>query len=642
MTLHAPSPSAGRGLLRTVQAGIFLVLLTPFVVTDVFFPFVVGKAVYARAIIEITFVAWVALVLRHPRRRPAWSWTVAAFAVWLLASGLAAAFGVSPTRSLWSTYERMQGVFDLAHWFAFTVMAVSVFRSAADWRLLFGVNLACSTAVCLIGLAHHYQITHVDFIYAPLALDRMRSTLGNPAYVGAYTMVNALIGAALFVHSLGASSGRRPLLPRVGDLWALMAQINLWGLWTTGARGALTGLGAAFLILIAYGIRKRVRAALWAAGVALAAAAALIAVARTTTILDPVIESNTTLNRLFRIDAESLPVRSRVVGVETGLRAFLDRPVLGWGPENFIVGWGRHVDVDLRGERIPILVSYDHAHNKPVEELATKGALGLLSYLALWTVMGRVMLRRIGRLAGHDRIALGIVGAAFAAYFVQNLFLFDSPAMVMQFSLLVAFAAAVEAWRPAAGTALRSPGAAFRLPPRWRPSLHRAAGLPASTAGAHALTAAAAVLMIAALAFVNVRTYAAAAALSDAMRTPRPWSDRLNDFTRSIDGFPGLANYPRLYLCAAASEAIEGMSDEEFRRTIDIVKAEAGRGLALEPQNWQFQAFLAAFHQIAAVRDPALLADARRHADRAAELAPGAQQVVEVLQEQERLERDVR
>ena len=642
MTLHAPAPSDGRGLLRTVQAGIFLVLLTPFVVTDGFFPFVVGKAIYARAIIEITFVAWVALVLRHPRRRPAWSWTVAAFAVWLLASGLAAAFGVSPTRSLWSTYERMQGVFDLAHWLAFTVMAASVFRSAADWRLLFGVNLACSTAVCLIGLAHHYQITHVDFIYAPLMLDRMRSTLGNPAYVGAYTMVNALIGAALFVHSLGASSGRRPLFPWVGDLWALMAQINLWGLWTTGSRGALTGLGAASLILIAYGMRKRVRAALWTACVALAAAAALIAAARTTTILDPVIESNATLNRLFRIDAESLPVRSRIVGVETGLRAFLDKPVLGWGPENFIVGWGRHVDVDLRGERIPILVSYDHAHNKPVEELATKGALGLLSYLALWGVMARVILRRLARLSGCDRIALCIVGAALAAYFVQNLFLFDSPATVMQFFLLVAFAAAVEAWRPAAGTALRSPDAAFRLPPRWRPSLHRTAGLLTSPAGASALTAAAAVLMIAAFALVNVRTYAAAAALSDAMRTPRPWSDRLNDFTRSIDGFPGLANYPRLYLLAAASEAIGDMSDEEFRRTIDVVKAEAGRGLALEPQNWQFQAFLAAFHQIVAVRDPALLADARRHADRAAELAPGAQQVVEVLQEQEKLERDAR
>ena len=642
MTLHPPAPSDGRGLLRTVQAGVFLVLLTPFVVTDVFFPFVVGKAVYARAIIELTFVAWVALVLRHPRRRPAWSWTVAAFAVWLLASGLAAAFGVSPTRSLWSTYERMQGVFDLAHWFAFTVMAASVFRSAADWRLLFGVNLACSTAVCLIGLAHHYQITHVDFIYAPLALDRMRSTLGNPAYVGAYTMVNALIGAALFVHSLGASSGRRPLFPRVGDLWVLMAQINLWGLWTTGSRGALTGLGAASLILIAYGMRKRVRAALWTAGVALAAVAALIAAARTTTILDPVIESNVTLNRLFRIDAESLPVRSRIVGVETGLRAFLDKPVLGWGPENFIVGWGRHVDVDLRGERIPILVSYDHAHNKPVEELATKGAFGLLSYLALWGVMARVILRRLARLSGCDGLALCIVGAALAAYFVQNLFLFDSPATVMQFFLLVAFAAAVEAWRPAAGTALRSPGAAFRLPPRWRPSLHRAAGLLTSPAGASALTAAAAVLMIAVLALVNVRTYAAAAALSDAMRTPRPWSDRLNDFTRSIDGFPGLANYPRLYLLAAAAEAIDDMSDEEFRRTIDVVKAEAGRGLALEPQNWQFQAFLAAFHQIAAVRGPALLSDARRHADRAAELAPGAQQVVEVLQEQERLERDAR
>lgn len=635
MTPYVASPSDGRGLVWMVRTGVFLVLLTPLVVTDVFFPFVVGKAVYARSIIEITFVAWVALVLLHPRRRPARSRVMAAFAAWLLVSGLAAVFGVSPTRSLWSTYERMQGVFDLAHWFAFTLMAASTFRSAADWRLLFGANVACSTAVCLIGLAHHYQITNVDFIFTPLALDRMRSTLGNAAYVGAYAMVNALVGAALFVHSLAAPPRSRPLLPRLGDLWALMAQINLWGLWTTGTRGAMTGLGAASLILIAYGTWKRMRAALWAAGIALAAAAALIAVARTTTILDPVIESNATLNRLSGIDPEDLSVRARVVGIETGLRAFLDRPVLGWGPENFIVGWGRHVDVELRGERIPVLITYDQTHNKPVEELATKGALGLLSYLALWAVMGRVMLQQLGRLAGHARIALCIVGAAFAAYFVQNLFLFDNPAAAMQFFLLVAFAAAVEAWRPAATAPRRSAGAAFRLPLRWRASLHRATG-------ASVLIAAVAVLTIATFAFVNVRTYIAAAALSDAMRTPRPWSDRLDDFTRSIDGFPGLANYPRLYLLVAAADEIGAMPDEEFRRTVDLVKAEAERALAAEPQNWRIATFLAAFHQIAADRDPTLLTDARRHADRAAELAPGAQQVVEVLQEQEKLERDAR
>ena len=631
-------PSSGKGrtqmddvlrffLLWSVRTCIFLVLAMPLIVTPgVFFPFVVGKAVYARSIIEIAFAFWFVLVLFYRRYRPQWSWTIFAFSVWLLVSWIAGIFGVSPTRSLWSTYERMQGVFDLAHWFAFTLMVGSAFRSVADWRRLFSINLACSTAMCSAGLAHYYDVIGISLLGD--SAGRISSTLGNATYVGAYAMVNALLGVALIVQSLGRSTlnHRRQW---VRGLWALMVLINLWTLWLSGTRGAMVGLGAASVIFAAYAMWGQVRVArrmAWAVLAAVVIAAAFLTVARTTTLLDPVIESSGTLSRIANTGPRDQSIGVRVAYAAAGLRAFLDRPVLGWGPENFLIAWGRHHTADVGGSRA------DHAHSKPIEELTTKGVAGLLSYFAIWTIMTYVVLRSLRRLSGCDQLYVYIIGAALASYFIQNLFLFDTPPTVMQFSLLTAFVVSMEA----GGGLVPERAGGGAQPPRLldnlRASVDRSRGLLT------ALAVSVIALTIVSLALFNVRLYSAAAAVVDAADRSRPWSCRLEDFARSIREFPGLANYARLFLSTEASIGIGAMSDEDFRRTVELVTTEARRGLADEPQNWRLEAVLAGFYQNVAERDTAYLEVARRHVDRAAELAPGVPDVLYVVNEQEESE----
>ena len=108
-------------------------MLTPFVVTKgTVFPFVVGKALWSRAVIEIVFMLWAALALLSPAFRPPRSLLLNLLAAGLVVSLLAAVFGVSVQRSMWSSYERMQGVVDLVHWFALVVVIVSVLRTGAN------------------------------------------------------------------------------------------------------------------------------------------------------------------------------------------------------------------------------------------------------------------------------------------------------------------------------------------------------------------------------------------------------------------------------------------------------------------------------------------------------------------------------
>ena len=163
---HATVESgASQLLLWAVRIGVLLVLLTPLIVsTGTYFPFVVGKAIFSRSIIEVTFVLWLILILYDPRYRLGRSWVIAAFGLWLLVSILTGLTGVSPIRSMWSTYERMQGIFDLAHWFCFVIVAASVFRTFASWRVLFSVNLAVGTVVAALGLGQHFDLINFDWI----------------------------------------------------------------------------------------------------------------------------------------------------------------------------------------------------------------------------------------------------------------------------------------------------------------------------------------------------------------------------------------------------------------------------------------------------------------------------------------------
>ena len=114
-------------LVTAIRIVLALVMVAPLIVmTDplphAVFPYVVGKALWSRTLIEIAFGLWVILLLRDSSYRLPRSWTLVALGVYVLIALLATVFSVSPTRSLWSTYERMQGWVDLAHWATFVVV----------------------------------------------------------------------------------------------------------------------------------------------------------------------------------------------------------------------------------------------------------------------------------------------------------------------------------------------------------------------------------------------------------------------------------------------------------------------------------------------------------------------------------------
>ena len=650
-----------RLLLWAVRIGLMAVLFVPLVVTtSTYFPYVVGKAIYARVIIEITFALWLILVLYFSGYRPSRSWILIAFGAWLVVSLIAGLTGVSFTRSFWSTYERMQGIYDLAHWFVFAMMAGSVFRSVKDWQVPFTVNLVIGAIVSGLGLGHHFDVFSMDILGSS---QRIESTLGNATYVGAYTMVNAMIGVGLIVYSFlkpdiepsvevrrrATRRRQRRVEEQAGwsldlttwlrVLWVLAVVINLWALWLTGTRGAIVGMAAGSVVFgVAYLIWGNMKVIRWAAlGVIVAAVMgiALVLVMRTTTVLDPLQESSTTLRRLASIGLDDNSSRGRLVAVQAGLEAFQDRPVLGWGPENFLIAWGRYFDVDSG-----IRERFDQAHSKVFEELTTKGVLGLTTYLLIWLGMVAVLLASFRRRSGWHQVFIAIVGATAAAYFVQNLFLFDTTTTTLLFALLVAFLIAEERELGVQDSIDEPSERRTKLIPE---GLGRRLGL-ATVASFHRASVGVAVVILVVSVVAGLLLFYTFMPFSSAMTVVQgaigqgTWEQKEEVLTRSVSEFPGLGNYPRIILISQATEGAQEMSDEEFALAVESVGTAAEAGLDDEPQNWRIRALTAQFYQVASTRNPDYLAIAREHIDEATELAPRTREIIRISEQQEELE----
>ena len=149
-------------IMRLLLLGV---LFMPLIVsTSTFFPFVVGKAVYSRIMIELAFILWLPIIVTSREFRLPKNLILIAMAIYILVSIVSAIFGVSFNASFWSTYERMQGLLDLIHWFAYSLMLISLFRTFGHWKLLLSINLFVSILVCLLGIAQYAGLDSFVFL----------------------------------------------------------------------------------------------------------------------------------------------------------------------------------------------------------------------------------------------------------------------------------------------------------------------------------------------------------------------------------------------------------------------------------------------------------------------------------------------
>ncbi len=394
-----------------------LVLIIPFlsvwIATSMFFPYITGRNFAFRILIEIALVLWGALAILKKEYRPRLTPIAIAVSIFVVIIGAADLLGIDPYNSIWSRLERMEGYMMILHLAAYFLILTSVFRTKKDWFVFFNSVLIAGLWVGgygvlqLLGIKQAIQGGNV----------RIDGTIGNPTYLAAYLTLVIGLGLILLFNSKDKI---------FKWIYSAIIVFNFILIYYTATRGAALSLLIAiplFLVLYLIFFRgddpkerrfKKIAIGLLVVIIVVPAGFWLM---RATSL----VQNNAVLSRLTSTSLGERTIKSRFQIWGIAWRAFQERPVLGWGQDNFLYAFSKYFDPRLYDQE----PWFDRPHDIFFEWLIDGGILGFLSYFALFGTLFFSIFKLFKRnfLDKKEAIVLIVVPIAYLA---QNVFVFDN------------------------------------------------------------------------------------------------------------------------------------------------------------------------------------------------------------------------
>jgi len=409
-------------LANVATGAIFLTLLTPLVVaSSMFFPFITGKAFFFRTIVEVAFTAWLVLAWRNPDYRPRRGLILWSFLTLVVAATLATVFSADVTKSIWSNFERMEGLITYLHLFGYFLVLAGLFQTKQIWHRFFATSVGVSAAVSFYALTQFLGWAEIH--QSGVRLD---ATLGNATYLAVFLLFNIFLAAFLWFQTETTKSGKW--------FYGVSIILNIFVLYNTATRGSILGLLAgvgAVALLTALVKRGRARQI----GLGLLLGLALLAGGFWLARDSQIIQSSPVLSRFAGISLDDTTTQSRFLIWQMALKGVAERPILGWGPDNFQLVFSRHYDPQMCRQE----PWFDRAHNVFVDWLVTTGVVGFLAYLALFVTGAYLLIRLALAHRSDSNNGLIILVGLLAAYGVNNLFVFDNLVSYLLFVATLAY-----------------------------------------------------------------------------------------------------------------------------------------------------------------------------------------------------------
>lgn len=572
-----------RALLTIIRIATCLILLVPlFVSRTTFFPYIFGKMIVFHILVEVSVCAWMLLMIRARQFLPQWrNPIVVTLSVFGAAVLLSTLFSVSPQASWWSSQERMTGVVSLLHLWVWFLMLHSCFRSHREWRTFLHITLFSSVLVGLYGIG---QMLNFPFLMSNATGARLASTLGNPIYLGIYSLMHIFIAATI---ALGEKN-------RLAQL--LLAGAGLFNgviLFLTYSRGVFFVLLISLIFVFIAGafiahrsIGKRSVAVICLAFVC---ATALLLWARTSG--GQAWLENRTPPEFRRIIQKNIVDPDRVQLWNVGLRSFFDRPLLGWGNENFNLVYYKYTRPNENGANLQ-QAWFDRSHNQVIDILILYGLVGFGSYAIFWVVLISTLMRRVTR--GVDlkqRFGYLLLSVFFGAYFVQNLSVFDSTVPLILFYFMLAFAA----HRCSTNQADQAPVISSREPVQTHTMLH--------------LTIQGGILMATAFLMYSINLVPLAKSKEGIQAIIAANQGRYRDadglFRRSLDGASFTHQEVRRHLATAVLESISriGAVTQQHQSLFNFAIDSLNRSISEQPYEIRNHLILSQLYRVNALAD---------------------------------------
>ncbi|MGC9598970.1 MAG: O-antigen ligase family protein [Minisyncoccia bacterium] len=439
-----------------LYVAVFAVVI---VMNSIFFPFIGGKDYFFRFAVELALIffilAWAfemregefAAHLRTVFKKP----LVIAVSVFVLVFLLACLFAYDVHAAFWANYERGEGGFQMIHYYLFFLLLALLLRTDGDWKNIFKFSLVSAGLVILYGIGG--SLTLSGFIgpwsgnanppagwLHKLIDTRFQGSLGNAAYVAPYLMFAMFFAGYLWIKR--KAKGAMGIWSHIG--YGAVIFVLLFFFYLSQTRGALLGFGLSLFVLVLYFIfagRGSFRKWSLIALILLVAAAGTVYSLRNSSLVQTLPGG-----RLLQISLSDSSAQTRLWVWGEAWQGFLERPILGWGPENFTSVFDKYFNPNFFVPGQSTETWFDRAHSVYFDYLSETGILGLLAYLSIFVVFAWMFFSKKYR---HEEassaktssvVLRGIFLATPIAYLGQGVAIFDVLPMYLSLFLFLGFA----------------------------------------------------------------------------------------------------------------------------------------------------------------------------------------------------------
>src|SRR3989344_199198 len=308
---------------------------------------------------------------------------------------LSTIFSVDFHYSFFGSPYRGGGFISYGFYILFAITAFLIIKKK-DWKKLWNVAIGVGVIVCILALFSRFGLFS-NFLIT--RIDNLSSTIGGPNTLGLYVML--LVFPALSFGLQVKNNIKRGLYLITSALFSFIVLLTI-------SQGAYLGLAMGAIYFLIFFPTKS--------------------------------NPDYTLNDhyLFKQLTTWKVDKSRLATWQVSFDAFLDRPLLGYGPENFSIGFDRNYDPALsaiQADETTPASWWDKAHNFALNLLVETGIIGFIPFILLFGLvfwqLHKITHKKIGsaeQLVNDppNPIITHGLQAAFIAYFTNLMFNFEN------------------------------------------------------------------------------------------------------------------------------------------------------------------------------------------------------------------------
>lgn len=325
--------------------------------------------------------------------------------------------------SVFGSPSRAGGLLNLLFFFIFVVF-LTIFTKENQWSRFF--NLLFTTGVLASSLAIVQYFNILENIFISFEGGRTPSFLGNSTFLAIYMLFLAFLSFTFLIQKKG---GKKKII------YAILFSLFIFTILITASRAAYLGLLVGFFyFFFFYPVRnfvsddtnpKKLKTL------------KIIATSLLLIILFVVFLFNSfpqlsEKNSLFKIAVDRLSIKkvamdltgTRFAAWQITLEAIKDKPILGWGPENFYIGFEKHYDPTMSNLQ---RLWWDRPHNIFLDVAVSSGIISLLLYIAFWLALfWQLQIYKRKRCNSKNTYFAHGLQAMFIGYLSTLFFNFDS------------------------------------------------------------------------------------------------------------------------------------------------------------------------------------------------------------------------